>query len=171
MSNEDEWFYMHDDESHEDMFRGLTIIATDFKMVGAEYVDDAWIKIKYVNALMRFEATNLNIIKGRERYHQMSSTKVMQEICSFKLASKLANDSRNRTLGMSQGSSKALKAKVVTCEVDEEGDSSHDEDLPKLKSDEYEEVLNDYMALSHQIFMKNPEIGRASCRERVCLYV
>ena len=73
----------------------------------------------------------------------MSSTEVMQEICSFKLASKLANDSRNCALGMSQCSSKALKARVVTCEVDEEGDSSHDEDLPKLKPEEYDEVLND----------------------------
>ena len=84
-------------------------------------------------AKVPFEATNLNSIKGRERYHQMSSTEVMQEICSFNLAIKLANDSRNRALGMSQGSSKALKAKVVTCEVDEEDDSSHEEDLPKLK--------------------------------------
>ena len=63
LSNEAEGFYMHDDESHEDMFRRLTIIATDFKKVGAEYVDDAWIKRKYVNALMPFEATNLKTSK------------------------------------------------------------------------------------------------------------
>ena len=101
---------------------------------------------------MPFDVTNLNNIKGRERYHQMSSTEVMQEICSFKLASNLANDSRNHALGMFQGSSKALKERVVTCEVDEEGDSSHDEDLPKLKPDAYEGVLHDYMALKHHVF-------------------
>ena len=110
----------------------------------------AWIKSKYVNALMPFESINLNSIKGRESYHLMSSTEVMQEICSFKLATKLANDSRNRAIGMSQGSSKALKAKVVTREDDEEEDSSHDEDLPELKPDEYEKVLHDYMALKQK---------------------
>ena len=71
------------------MFRRLTIIATDFKKVGAEYVDDAWIKRKYVNALVPFESTNLNSVKGRESYHRMTSTKVMQEIFSFKMATKL----------------------------------------------------------------------------------
>ena len=111
---------MLDDESHEDMFRKLTIIATDFKSVGAEYIDDAWIKRKYVNALMPFESIHLNSIKGRESYPRMSSTEVMQEICSFKMATKLANDSRNRAIGMSQGSSKALKARVVSREVVEE---------------------------------------------------
>ena len=46
LSNEAEGFYMRDDESHEDMFRRLNIIANDFKKVGAEYIDDAWIKRK-----------------------------------------------------------------------------------------------------------------------------
>ena len=55
LSNEAEGVYMHDGESHEDMFRRLKIIATNFKSVGADHVDDAWIKIKYVNALMPFE--------------------------------------------------------------------------------------------------------------------
>ena len=77
LSNVAEGFYMQDDETHEDMFRRLTIIATDFKKVGSKYVD-AWVKRNYVNALMPFEDTNLNSIKGRERYHQMSSTEVMQ---------------------------------------------------------------------------------------------
>ena len=80
LSNEAEGFYMHDGESHEDMYRRLIVIATEFKKVGAEYVDDAWIKRKYVNTLMPFEEANLNSIKGREKYHLMSSTEVMQEI-------------------------------------------------------------------------------------------
>ena len=54
----------------------------------------------------------------------------------------------------------------MTCEVDEEGDSSHDEDLPKLKPEEYDEVLNDYMALTHKIFMKNPARAKAYLQER-----
>ena len=133
LSNEAKGFYMLDDESHEDMFRRLTVIATDFKSVGAEYIDDAWIKRKYVNALMPFESIHLNSIKGRESYPRMSSTEVMQEICSFKMATKLAHDSRNRALGMSQGSSKALKARVVSKEVVDEEELSHEEELTPLK--------------------------------------
>ena len=91
----------------------------------------------------------------------MSSTEVMQEICSFKMATKLANDSRNRAIGMSQGSSKALKAKVVTREVDEEEDLSHDEEPTPLKPDEYEGVLTDFMALKHNVFWKNPAKAKA----------
>ena len=50
---------------------------------------------------------------------------------------------------MSQGSSKALKAKVVSREVDEEEELSHEEEPTPLKPDEYEGVLHDYMALKH----------------------
>ena len=71
LCNEAEGFYMLDDDSHEDMFRRLTIIATDFKSVGADYIDDAWIKRKYVSALMPFESIHLNSIKGRESYPKM----------------------------------------------------------------------------------------------------
>jgi hypothetical protein len=67
---------------------------------------------------------------------------------------------------MSQGSSKALKARVVTCEEDEEDDSSHDEDFPKVKPDEYEGVLHDYMALAHQTFTRNPARAKAYLQER-----
>ena len=102
-NNVAEGFYMLDGESHEDMYRRLKVIATDFKSVGADHVDDAWIKRKYVNSLMPFEPTDLKRIKGRQNYHLMSSTEVMQEMCSFQVATKLANDSRNRAIGMTQG--------------------------------------------------------------------
>ena len=57
---------------------------------------------------------------------------------------------------MSEGSSKALKAKVVTREVDEEEELSHDDEPTELKPDEYDGVLHDYMALKHHVFWKNP---------------
>ena len=72
LCNEAKGFYMLDDESHEDMFRRLTVIATNFKSVGANYIDDAWIKRKYVSALMPFESIQLNSIKGRKSYPKMS---------------------------------------------------------------------------------------------------
>jgi hypothetical protein len=80
LSNEAEGFYMLDGESHEDMYRRLIVIATDFKKVGAEYVDDSWIKRKYVNALMPFEEANLNSIKGREKYHQSDARDMLFQV-------------------------------------------------------------------------------------------
>ena len=148
LSNEAEGFYMLDGESHEDMYQRLKVIATNFKSVGADHVNDAWIKRKYVNALMPFEPTDLKSIQGRQNYHLMISAEVMQEICSFQVATRLANDSRNRAIGMTQGASKALKAKVVTKEVDQEEEFTPDEDHTALKPEEYEAVLNDYLALS-----------------------
>ena len=77
LSNEAEGFCMIDGENHEDMYRRLKIIATNFKNVGAEHVDDAWIKRKYVNALMPFEPTDLTSLQGRHNYHLLSSNEVM----------------------------------------------------------------------------------------------
>ena len=60
LSNEAKGFYMLDGESHEDMYRRLKIVASDFKSVGADHINDAWIKRKYVNALMPFDPTDLD---------------------------------------------------------------------------------------------------------------
>ena len=59
LSNEAEGFYMLDGENHEDMYRRLKGIATTFRKHGATHIDDAWIKRKYVSALMPFEPTDL----------------------------------------------------------------------------------------------------------------
>jgi len=55
LSNEVEGFYMKEGEDHEDMYRRLKTTATAFGNVGASHVDDAWIKRKYVSALMPFD--------------------------------------------------------------------------------------------------------------------
>ena len=65
LSNEAEGFYMFDGENHEDMYRRLKTIATNFSSVGATHVDDAWIKRKYVNTLMPFKPTDLKSLQGR----------------------------------------------------------------------------------------------------------
>src|SRR6187455_897330 len=44
LSNEAEGFYMLDNETHEEMYGRLKILAKAFYNVGATYVDDAWIK-------------------------------------------------------------------------------------------------------------------------------
>ena len=74
---------LSDGENHEDMYRRLKTIATSFSGLGATHVDDAWIKRKYVSALMPFEPTDLKSLQGRHNYHLMSSNEVMQEMASF----------------------------------------------------------------------------------------
>ena len=76
-------------------------------------MDDAWIKRKYVSALMPFEPTDLKSLQGRHNYHLMSSNEVMQEMAAFKVAAKNAEDARARVIGMHKGTSLALKAKIV----------------------------------------------------------
>ena len=48
LSNQAEGFFMIDGEDHEEMYRRLKTLATEFRALGATYVDDAWIKRKYV---------------------------------------------------------------------------------------------------------------------------
>ena len=119
LSNEAEGFYMLDGENHEDMYRRLKTIATAFSGLGATHIDDAWIKRKYVSALMPFEPVDLKSLQGRHNYHLMSSNEVMQEMAFFQVAAKLAQDSRARAIRMHKGASLALKAKVVAKVVDQ----------------------------------------------------
>ena len=44
----------------------FTTLAAQFRELGATYVDDAWIKRKYVSALMPFEPTDLKSLQGRQ---------------------------------------------------------------------------------------------------------
>ena len=80
LSNEAEGFYMLDGENHEDMYRRLKVVAFTFRDHGATYVDDAWIKRKYISDLMPFEPIDLKSLQGRHNYHLMTSNEIMQEM-------------------------------------------------------------------------------------------
>src|SRR5664279_5046395 len=157
---------MRDGEDHEDMYRRLKTIATDFSSIGATHVDDAWIKRKYVNALMPFEPTDLKSLQGRHNYHLMSSNEVMQEMSSFQVSAKLAQDSRARAIGMHKGASLALKAKVVAKVVDQEYDDESEEEVASLQPKEYKALHKDYMALAAKTFWKNPAKAKAFVEEK-----
>ena len=51
LSNQAKGFYMLDGEDHEDMCRRLKAVAAAFRDHGATYVDNAWVKRKYVSAV------------------------------------------------------------------------------------------------------------------------
>ena len=66
---------------------------------------------------------------------------------------------------MSQGSSKTLKAKVVTKVVDKEEEVISDEGQTSLELEEYEAVLHDNLALKHHVFWKNLAKAKAYVQE------
>src|SRR3954465_4393115 len=127
LSNEAEGFYMKEGEDHEDMYRRLKTTATAFRNVGASHVDDAWIKRKYVSALMPFKPTDLKSLQGRHNYHLMTSNEVMEEMTAFKVAAKNVEDARARAIGMQKGVNMTLKTSVA----DQDEDDIEDMDCPE----------------------------------------
>ena len=70
---------------------------------------------------------------------------------SYKVQAQISQDTRARAIGMHQGSSLALKAKVV--EQDE--DQDHEEGS-QLNPEEIMSAYQDYVALAARTFWKNP---------------
>src|SRR4051812_48338400 len=159
LSNEVEGFYMLDGE---DMYRRLKSIATTFRNHGASHVDDAWIKRKYVSALMPFEPTDLKSLQGRHNYHLMTSNEVMQEMAAFKVAAKNAEDARARAMGMQKGVNMALKTSVI----------DHDEyaiegmDCPE----DIKRIHGQYLALYARNFWKDPAKAKAELERKSGAY-
>ena len=148
---------MLDNEIHEEMYRRLKVLAKTFYNVGATYADDAWVKRKYVNALMSFEPVELKGIQGKHNYNQMSSNEVMQEIQASMVATKNAQDNRARAMGMRQGPSVALKAKVVCLDENDEVEVCPHNMTP----DVLEKAYNDHVALSTTTFWHDPAKAKA----------
>src|SRR3954471_14698737 len=148
LSNEAEGFYMKEGEDHEDMCRRLKTTATTFRNVRASHVDDAWIKRKYVSALMPFEPTDLKSLQGRHNYHLMTSNEVMQEMSAFKVAAKNAEDARARAMGMQKGVNVALKKSVAGHDEDDIEDMDCPEDVKRIHGQ--------YMAFYARNFWKDP---------------
>ena len=111
---------MLDNETHEEMYIRLKVLARKFYNVGSTYADDAWVKRKYVNALMPFEPIELKGIQGKHNYIHMSSNEVMQKIQASMVATKNAQDNRARAMGMRHGPSLSLKANVVCLDENDE---------------------------------------------------
>ena len=91
----------------------MTTLAVSLQDHGSKDTDDTWIKRKYPSALMPFEPTDLTRLQGRHNYHLMSSNEVMQEMSTFKVAAKNAEDARARAMGMQKGVNMALKTSVI----------------------------------------------------------
>jgi hypothetical protein len=110
---------MLDKETPEDMYRRLKALCVTMVDLGATYVDDQWIKRKFVQALLPYEEVKLNSIKGREGYRTMTSNGVLSEIIAMTIAKKNADDALSRSQGVHKVNL-ALKAKVVEQEEEED---------------------------------------------------
>src|SRR4051812_46378166 len=145
------------------MYRRLKLIATNFRYHGASRVDYAWIKHKYVSALMPFEPTDLKSLQGRHNYHLMTSNEVMQEMSAFKVAAKNAKDAHARALGMNNVANVALKAKVV----DHGDEDDSDEGLSMDHPDEVKIAHGQYMSFYAKNFWKNPANAKMEMQRRI----
>ncbi|KAK1662783.1 hypothetical protein QYE76_050942 [Lolium multiflorum] len=151
VSNKAEGFYMEDGEHHRDMYRRLKALAISFRDLGATYVDDDWIKRKYINALLPFEPADLRILKNKHNFEQMTSNDVMQEMDAFKVESKIAVDSRARAIGMKRSENLALKAHVCVEDEEELRETKYEGHSEELKRD-----LHGHIALLTKSFWRDP---------------
>ncbi|KAK1613061.1 hypothetical protein QYE76_036734 [Lolium multiflorum] len=162
VSNKAEGFYMEDGEHHRDMYRRLKALAISFRDLGATYVDDDWIKRKYINALLSFEPADLRILKNKHNFEKMTSNDVMQEMDAFKVESKIAVDSRVRAIGMKRSENLVLKAHVSV---------EDDEDLMETKyeghSEELKRDLHGHIALLTKSFWRDPSKYKLKGKQRV----
>ena len=81
VNNESDSFVMNDDESPEELHRRLTALGLRMTDLGCKEVNDAWIKRKFVQAILPFEEHITTIIRQRADFSLMSSNDVL--VCGY----------------------------------------------------------------------------------------
>src|SRR4051812_37711776 len=120
--------------------------------LGAHYVDDKFMKRKFIQALLPFEEQKVNSIKGRTNFHLMTSQEVLSEVIIMTIAKKNAESARARAIGSTKVNL-ALKAKAI--EVDDDTSSEwYQEDLKC--------AFNEHLALASRAFWNKPDIKSRS---------
>ncbi|KAK1627958.1 hypothetical protein QYE76_002273 [Lolium multiflorum] len=102
LRNQAEGFMRLPDEDHQEMYRRLITIADAFRNVGAQHIDDFWIKDKYIDCMMPFEPIDVKSLLGRESYSSLTSQQVVHEMQGLKVAEQNSLDSRNRAIEMAR---------------------------------------------------------------------
>ncbi|KAK1694937.1 hypothetical protein QYE76_011634 [Lolium multiflorum] len=113
LRNQAEGFMRLPDEDHQEMYRRLITIADAFRNVGAQHIDDFWIKDKYIDCMIPFEPMDVKSLLGRESYPSLTSQQVVHEFQALKVAKQNSQDSRNRAIGMARGTNIALTVNTV----------------------------------------------------------
>jgi len=113
---------------------------------------------------MPFEPTDLKSLQGRFNYLEMTSNEVMQEMQAFKVATKIAEDTRARAIGMSKGVSLALKAKEVDREEEEE--EGWVDKSSTMTDNEKRDTHHEYVALATRTYWKSPYKAKLELEKR-----
>ena len=160
LCNQAEGFMKLPNEDHQEMYKWLLSIATAFRNVGADHINDRWIKEKYVEALMPYEAQDLKTLKGRHNFYEMTSHELMQEMQAFKVDEKNAKDALNRAIGMAKGENLVLKMNVV--------EEVQCQDVPISMScpEELKHDFRDHMAFAARTFWKDPSKAKEQNYQR-----
>jgi hypothetical protein len=108
---------MFPNEYHQEMYRRRLSIADAFHNVGAQHINDFWMKDKYINAMMPYEPIDVKSLLGRESYPKLTSYQVVHEMQALKVAEQNCQDSRNHVMDLARGANLALNVNVVE-EVD-----------------------------------------------------
>lgn len=73
LRNQAEGFMRLPDEDHQEMYRRFITIADAFRNVGAQHIDDFWIKDKYIDCMMPYEPIDVKSLLGRECHSSLTS--------------------------------------------------------------------------------------------------
>ncbi|KAK1664933.1 hypothetical protein QYE76_053092 [Lolium multiflorum] len=85
-------FVMVEVESPEVMYRCLIAPAVQMQDLGATFVDDHWIKIKFYNALLPYEEVKFTAIRQNASFRAMTSDEVLSEVIALDISKKNAED-------------------------------------------------------------------------------
>src|SRR3954468_3219467 len=143
VNNEWNGFSMQDDETPEDMYRRLKVLCCTMRDLGATYVNDKFMKRKFIQDLLPFEEQKLNSIKGRTNFHLMTSQEVLSEVIAMTIAKKNAESACARAIGSTKVNL-ALKAKAIEVDDDDTSSEWSEEDLKC--------ALNEHLALASRAF-------------------
>lgn len=149
LQNQAEGFMRMPNEDHQEMYRRLLTIADAFANVGAKYIDDFWIKDKYIDAIMPYEPIDVKSLLGRESYPKLTSYQVVHKMQALEVAEQNSQDTQNRAMGMARGTNLALNVNVVE-EVDNQEPYRTSCSLNYPEDLEYH--YNDHMAFHARIF-------------------
>ncbi|KAK1660553.1 hypothetical protein QYE76_048712 [Lolium multiflorum] len=153
LRNQAEGFMRLPDEDHQVMYRRLISVADAFRNVGAQHIDDFWIKDKYIDCMMPFEPVDVKSLLGRESYPSLTSQQVVHELQALKVAEQNSQDSRNHALGMASGTNLALTVNSVeVVNTQEPYRTSWSMSYP----DDLEYHYNDHMAFHAKTFWVDP---------------
>ena len=137
-------------ESPLDLYRRITSLVVRMLDHGAREVDDAWMKRKFMQAILPFRRHTTMSVRERSDFHTMSSNAVVNEFVALEILEKNADDAHARAQRLGS-SNLALKAKATI--DDEEGVEDVEEEEEDLSTnEEIKYDFNEFMALQTRAF-------------------